>query len=98
MREDRDLKVNADASDRLTLGLVNGDRECQTHRELATFQLEWMCYIVFGWLECDSGDELGLPMVVAPDYFNFWSSGHTYRASVRLHILGRHDSFFQDRV
>ena len=40
MRKDRDPKVNANASDGLALGLVDGDRKCQTHRELAMLQFE----------------------------------------------------------
>ena len=70
MRKDRDPKVNTNASDGLAPGLVDGDQKCQTHQELATLQLEQKCCVVFGWQECDSRDELGLPVVVAPDYFD----------------------------
>ena len=40
MRKDRDPKVDTNVSDGLALGLIDGDRKCQTHRELATLQLE----------------------------------------------------------
>ena len=70
MRKDQDPKVSANVSNRLALGLVDGDQKCQMHQELATLQLEQKCCVVFGWQECDSRDELGLPVVVAPDYFD----------------------------